>query len=375
MKIINGHSRKFKNRCIGLTFLLAFIFIHISCQDKSDSITAQKRAVTESVYASVIVQPDSMYYVHSMVSGILERNLLEEGSMVKTGEPIIQIINNAPKLNTQNSKLAYDLALENFRGGSTVLKSINDEIKAAQLEYENDSINFDRQANLWKQNIGSKAQYDSAKLKFQLSNNKLNLLRDKYHRTENELKTAVEQHQNAYEASLINTRDFTIKSKMNGKLYALYKEPGELIKTTEPIGAIGSADSFIIEMLVDEVDIVRIEPNQKVILSLEAYMNQVFEATVVKIYPQKDERNQTFLVEAKFNVSPPKLYPGLSGEANVIISQKKDVLSIPKSYLVNSNQVLTEEGLVNVTIGLENLEYVEILSGITEFTPIFKPKE
>ena len=60
-------------------------------------------------------------------------------------------------------------------------------------------------------------------------------------------------------------------------------------------------------MLVDEVDIVRILKNQEVLISLDAYENQIFKGKVSKIYPKKDERNQTFKVEAVFNESPKRV--------------------------------------------------------------------
>ena len=40
----------------------------------------------------------------------------------------------------------------------------------------------------------------------------------------------------------------------------------------EPLASIGSATDFVIEMLVDEVDIVKISKDQKVIITLDAYM-------------------------------------------------------------------------------------------------------
>ena len=91
-----------------------------------------------------------------------------------------------------------------------------------------------------------------------MATNNLRLLQSKYNITRNELLTAVKRAQNSYQASLIATKDFAIKSKINGKVYALYKEPGEIVTTMEPIASIGSASKFIIELLVDEVDIVRI---------------------------------------------------------------------------------------------------------------------
>lgn len=356
-------------RCLSPLFLILAIF---SCKSDRESTTAQRQSLTESVYASAIVQPDSLYDAYSVVSGLLDENLVEEGALVSKGQSIIQIINTAPELNAQNSRLAYDLALQNYEGSSAILNSIEDEIKAAELTFYNDSINFYRQANLWKQNIGSKAQYDSQKLNFQLSRNNLKLLKDKLQRTEKELKTAVEQTRNNYESSLVATGDYTITCKIDGKVYALYKEPGEIVTTMEPLASIGSADAFIIELLVDEVDIVKIKQNQKVLITLEAYRDMVFKAQVTKIFPKKDQRNQTFLVEAVFLTPPFKLYPGLSGEANIVLGEHRDVLCIPKSYLVNSNQVITDQGPVTIKKGIENMDYVEVLSGLTEFTKIYK---
>ena len=353
--------------------LVLLVMICFSCSDKQEKINPIKRDLTESVYSSVTIQPDSLYQVYSIVAGILDKNLVEEGDLVSKDKPIIQIINNTPKLNTQNAKLSFDLAKENYKGRATILSAIEDEIISATLQFKNDSINFFRQKNIWEQNIGSKSEFDAKKLKYQLSSNNLNLLQSNYNRTKNELKTALKQAENNYKTSLISTKDFTVTSKINGKVYALNKNQGEIISTMEPIATIGSAYDFIIEMLVDEVDIVKISINQKVIISLDAYKGEVFTGKVSKIYPKKDERNQTFLVEALFAEAPKTLFPGLSGEANIIIDKREDVLTIPKEYLIEGNKIKTDDGEITIETGLQNMDFVELLSGITEETNIYKP--
>jgi multidrug efflux pump subunit AcrA (membrane-fusion protein) len=353
--------------------ILIVIFLILSCSQNTDYILPEKKDLTESVYASATVQPDSLYQVYAAVGGILEANLVEEGQLVLKDEPVIQIINNTPKLNTQNAKLALDLAKENYFGNAAVLSSIKDEINAAELKYINDSINYFRQKNLWSQNIGSKVEFDTKKLNYQLSSNQLQTLQSKYKRTKNELDNALKQASNNYQSSLINTKDFTVKSKIDGKVYALYKNPGEIISTVEPLAIIGSANTFLIELLVDEVDIVKINLKQKVLITLDAYNNAVFTGNISKILPKKDERNQTFTVEAIFNKPPKVLYPGLSGEANIIIGSKKAVLTIPKNYIIDGDKVKTEDGLITVSVGLQNMDAVEIISGISENTQIYKP--
>ncbi|MCL5128272.1 efflux RND transporter periplasmic adaptor subunit [Algibacter sp. L4_22] len=354
--------------------LTSLFLLMVSCSKNTDKIHPEKQNLTESVYTSVTIQPDSLYQVHAIVAGILYKNLVEEGDIILKGDALLQIENNTPKLNTENAKLSLELAQENYNGNAAVLRGIKDEIIAANLTYKNDSVNYFRQKNLWNKNIGSKVEYDTKRLNYQLSSNNLQLLQSKYNRTKNELQTTVKQARNNYQSSLINTKDFTIKSTINGKIYALYKEPGEIVATTEPLATIGSATKFIIKMLVDEVDIVKIIKNQKVIINLDAYNGSIFTGKVSKIYPKKDERNQTFTVEALFDEAPKTLYPGLSGEANIIISNKKNVLTIPKEYLINDNKVKTDDGLITITTGLQNMEFIEITSGISENTSIYKPE-
>jgi len=352
---------------------LIILLVFVSCSKGEDKILPAQRSLTESVYASVTIQPDSLYQAYAIVSGILDNNLVEEGDVVSKNKALFQIINNAPKLNAQNAKFTLDLAKENYNGSAAILSNIEEEIVAATLKYKNDSINYFRQKNLWNQHIGSKVQYDTKKLNYDLASNNLNLLQRKYNIAKNELETAVKQAQNNYQTSLITTKDFTVESKINGKVYAIYKEPGEIVNTTEPLASIGSANNFVIDMLVDEVDIVRLFIGQEIIINLDAYSGEIFKGSVSKIYPKKDERNQTFRVEAVFEKAPKVLYPGLSGEANIIIAKKDSVLTIPKDYIIDGNKVKTDDGLLPIVTGLQNMDYVEVLSGITKDTYIYKP--
>ncbi|SHJ43750.1 Multidrug efflux pump subunit AcrA (membrane-fusion protein) [Arenibacter nanhaiticus] len=356
-------------------FCVLLIYNLLSCGDQQERMHPTKGMLTESVYASVTIQPDSLYQAYASVVGIVERNLVEEGHKVAKGDPILQIINSALLLSTENARLALELSRENYKGPSPILKDLEEEMAAAASTLKNDSINYERQKKLWNQRIGSKIEFDSRKLAYALSQNKLNLLKSNYGRTKKELENKVLQADNTYKSAQISSQDFTIRSKINGKVYALYKNQGEIVNTMEPLAAIGSDSVFIIDMLVDEVDIVKLALGQKAFISLDAYANQVFTATVSKIYPRKDERSQTFKVEAIFNQMPKVLYPGLAGEGNIIIAQKDNALTIPKEYLLPGNKVQTDHGIVEVTVGLQNLERVEILKGINEHTSLLKPKE
>ncbi|WP_320815607.1 efflux RND transporter periplasmic adaptor subunit [Flavobacterium sp.] len=356
-------------------FLFIFYSLLLVACKHEKSITPQQIDMTESIYSSVTIQPDSLYQVYAVISGILEKTFVEEGNVVTKNQTLFKVTNTAPELNAQNAKLALDLANDNYSGGITVLQSIKDEINAAQLKYKNDSINYFRQKNLWDQKIGSKIEFDTKKLNYDLAKNNLITLQSKLNRTKNELYINVKQAKNNYNTTLVATKDYTIKSSINGKIYAINKNLGELINTNTTIATLGSANQFIVEMLVDEVDIVKVIKGQQVIINLDAYKGEVFTAKVTKILPKKDERNQTFKVEAVFNIQPKVLYPGLSGEANIVIGKRENVVAIPIEYLLDGDKVKTDAGIISIKTGMRNMEYIEVLSGITEKTILYKTEE
>ena len=90
--------------------------------------------------------------------------------------------------------------------------------------------------------------------------------------------------------------------------------------------------------------------------------------------PIMDSRSRTFKVEARFTQRPPVLYPNLTVEANIVLRTKNNALTIPASYVVDGNFVLTgPQERTAVKLGARDLEKVEVLEGIGTNTELFKP--
>jgi multidrug efflux pump subunit AcrA (membrane-fusion protein) len=175
--------------------------------------------------------------------------------------------------------------------------------------------------------------------------------------------------------SSLRTGDYFIRSNIDGKIFHINKEKGEMVSLQEPLAIIGNQNRYSIEMLIDEVDISKVELEQKILVTLEAYKNQVFEAVVTEISPKMDEKTQTFKIKARFTKPPKKLYMGLTGEANIVVKEGVRALVISADYLLPGNMVETESGKVKVEIGLTNLDFVQIISGINQNTVILKPEK
>jgi multidrug resistance efflux pump len=365
-------------KCLDLLKVIgiqALLLIAESCGENQESIRPEKSDITSSVYASVTIWPDSMYRVYASVSGILEQNLIQEGELVHTGAPLLHITDATPRLTSENARLQMELAKQNYSGGATPLKDLEVQIRTAELTFRDDSVNFRRQEKLWSQQIGSLSDFENRKLAYERSRNQLKRLQSEYQRLQKDLRSQMIQAQNTYQSSLVKTADYTIRSTIQGKVYALYKEPGEGVLPNEPLALLGSPDVFLAELLVDEIDIVQLKAGQLALITLDAYPESVFESRVTKIYPQKEERSQTFTIEARFEQAPEILYPGLSGEANIIIGQREGVLTIPKDYMAGPDSVRTVDGMRKVLTGLQTLDRIEIREGIDATTQLLRPEK
>jgi HlyD family secretion protein len=352
-------------------FLSVLVILLISsCTEQIQGIKPQYRDVTEAVYSTITVQPRHSYKVYPQVGGIIEELSIEEGDEVKKGDFLFKITNNKSNVNIQNAKLNYEIAKESFNGESAMMKEMAEQIEISNVRVRNDSMNYERQKRLWQQNIGSRIEFENRKLAYDISKNELDRLKTTFTRTQKELKTQVAIAKNTLKISQLNNDDLKILSKLDGMVFSIEKEEGESVSSQTVVAIIGSKSDFILSLLIDEVDISKIYEGQTVVVLLDAYPTLTYEAKVVKIYPEKDERSLTFAIEAEFVTKPDRLLKGLSGEANIIISEKKNVLTIPSQFITRDNKVNTKSGWKSVETGLKSLEFTEILSGIDSSTLI-----
>jgi multidrug efflux pump subunit AcrA (membrane-fusion protein) len=153
----------------------------------------------------------------------------------------------------------------------------------------------------------------------------------------------------------------------------LVKE-GMLVTPQIPLAIIGNTNSYYLELEIDENDLLKIENGQQVMVSMDSYKGQVFEALITQINPLMNERNRTFTVEAQFKNAPKKMYPNLTVEANIIIATKKNTLTIPKNYLLKGDSVwINETTKRKIKLGISDYENVEVLSGLRKNELIYKP--
>ncbi|WP_242917770.1 efflux RND transporter periplasmic adaptor subunit [Pontibacter liquoris] len=356
-------------RHVALALLLLLL---ASCSDKDKTTTPTVENITESVYASGVVKSKDQYQLFPMVSGVIQQILVTEGDVVKKGDALMKIDNEAAKLSTENARIAAEYA--RVGANSEKLRELQEAIDLARSKKHSDSLLLVRQRNLWAKEIGTQVELEQRELSYQnsLASYRSAILR--FNDLKKQLNFAAAQSQKNLQISQTLSNDYTVKSETDGKVYSVLKEEGEMVSPQTPVAVIGAANDFILELQVDEYDIARIKLGQQVLLHMDSYKGQVFEAKVYKINPAMNERTRSFTVEASFVTRPPALYPNLTTEANIVIQTKKNALTIPREYLIDGTYVMTEdEEKVKVKTGLKDYRKVEIVAGLPKDAVIVKP--
>ena len=178
-----------------------------------------------------------------------------------------------------------------------------------------------------------------------------------------------------YQIQQQNNGFYTLSSVANGLILNIYKKNGDLVKKGETVADMGNG-KLIARLQVAEDDINRVTMKQLVLISLNTDKNNVYKAFVSKIYPSFDASSQSFIVEATFTEVPTILKDGTQLQANFIVTEKKNVLVIPATYLADGDSVLLKESnkKIGIKTGIKTLEWVEVTDGLCGNETLALPK-
>ncbi|HAR63551.1 MAG TPA: hypothetical protein DCS13_08820 [Candidatus Margulisbacteria bacterium] len=201
------------------------------------------------------------------------------------------------------------------------------------------------------------------------------------------------------EAALINAQeqlkaeelryaDTEIKAPINGVILQQLIEEGQIISSGISsnnggtlIFVIGDISRIIAKAEVDEVDISKIYVGQKVNITVDAYENRIFEGVITHISPKATNKSNVTVFDIEIEITDKhkaSLKPGMTATAEIVVSQKINVLSLPSQAIVTrkkSSFVLLKENndyvKRKIEKGLDNGEYTEIIRGLNEGDTVY----
>lgn len=171
-----------------------------------------------------------------------------------------------------------------------------------------------------------------------------------------------------------------VRAPFAGTVAEINGEIGEVV-TPSPVGiptlpAVDLIDNSCIFVTapIDEVDAPDIRAGMKATISLDAFPERNFPATIRRVAPyvlDLEKQARTVDIEAEFDEPSSNLLPGYSADVEVTLDVHRDTLHIPTQALLDGNRVLilNADGILEekeIETGLRNWQVTEVVSGLTE---------
>jgi HlyD family secretion protein len=353
--------------------VLTTLVCSLGC-NKAPVIYPQRKDIIETVYASGKIVSENEYKVSSLINGTIVKKLVKDGDTIIKGQLLYVISHDAAKERFNAALKNYHVVSANLTEQSPVLNDLTLSVQNAQVKFTNDSATWHRYNTLWARNIGTKSNLDNAYTNYLISLNQKRIAEQKYLTALNDLQVSHSNAQSQLSTARKDLKEYFIRSNTNAVVYQTYKEAGEAVYSNEMVALLGECSDRVIRLAVDQQDIDKIKIGQQVLLQADITGSTVYKAKVCRIYPVMNEADQTFRVDARFTQLPQQSFIHSSIEANIIVQTKNKALILPRTAFVNNDTVLIhikgKETKAHVQTGISTLDYVEIVSGIDEKTPV-----
>lgn len=303
------YKKYFKNSIIVLVAAIVVFFGYkYFTTEKKASIAVQtvklsKQNVTTSVTATGTVEPVDQVDVGTQVSGIINHIYADYNSPVKKGQLLAELDKTNLQESVNNALAQYNASLN-------------------ELNYYQQNNN--RQNNMYKSGVISKADYEQAA--YQVKNSQ---------ETVSQRKTALAQ-------ARTNLSYANIYAPIDGIILSREVEEGQTVAasmTTPTLFTIAKdITKMQVEANVDEADIGGVEVGQRVSFTVDAYPQEEFSGRVrqVRLSATTESNVVTYTVIIDADNPEQKLKPGLTATITIFTQELKDIDTVPASAIAFS---------------------------------------
>lgn len=366
---------------------LAILIVSIllgSCGKKTEETRPIRKDVTETVFASGILEAKNTYELAAEADGYLTQVNFEEGDFVNKGKVLAIVDNRESKFNQQSSSELYNIALNNTNNNAPALQQAQNTINSYMQKMELDFINLQRYQKLWTSNSIAKLDLDNAELQYKTSKSNYESALENYKQVQQQARQEVISKKASKNINDLVTGRNTVIAVSGGKILKIYKKEGDFVKRGETIALIGEPTSTYAKVNIDEANIDKVKIGQEASIQLNTRKEKIYKGVVTEISPTFEESTQSFTCKIAFTDSLDFRIINTQLQSNIVVTTSKNALLIPRNYIDFGGyvQIKGVNGKTKVETKFVSNEWVQILKGldeksviITDNLPENKPSE
>jgi len=340
----------------------------------------QRGLFLDYIPANGTVMPLKTVYLDAVEGGQVDTLFVEEGAVLKEGQPILRLTNTNLLLDIMYREAELFQQINNLRNTRLSMQQNELSLKSALLELDNQIADqrraFQRDKELYDKNLISKIQYEDSRDQYHYLQQRRALTLEN-HRIDSTFRSAqIEQLEEGVDRmrsnlELIKERQdkLTLRSPIRGQLTSLNAEVGQSKASGQRLGQVDMLDGFKVRAGIDEHFIARIQTGLKGEFDFD---NNTYNLTITKVYPEVV--NGRFEVDLEFDGKEPggirrgqtvriRLELGGSNEA-ILLSRGGFYQSTGGQwvYVVGSGGDYAVKR--HIQIGRQNPQYYEVLDGL-----------
>jgi HlyD family secretion protein len=387
---------------LGAAVLVLLIVVVVMKKGKGEEykVTAENptfRTIIETVSASGRIQPEVEVIISSDVSGEIIEMAVKEGDFVKQGDLLLKINPDLVESALGRAEAAVNTAKANHSSSQARLAQ-------SKAQFANAKAGFERNSKLFKDKVISQAEFDNSTSSFEVAEAEVEAAKQSVQAALFNIKSAEASLKEAKE----NLGRTSIYAPMDGTIINLSKEQGErVVGTAQMAGTeiltVANLSTMEVDVDVNENDIVRVSNGDTVLIEVDAYLDRKFKGVVTEIANSANTVGSSIdqvtnfdvkirilrtsyedLIESADTTSSP-FRPGMSANVDIQTKRADNVLSLPIQSVTtredstkedkNGDKELVEcvfllkggESIqLNVTTGIQDTKYIEIVSEMEE---------
>jgi len=395
-------KRRRRNRFLLLAFLIAAAAIAAgawfasrgtsSAKPVAETAAVERRDFSSTVLATGAVRPQvgAEVRVGARISGRVASLRANIGDRVTRGQVIAElekadleavVAQRKAELELAEAKLA---AVERLM--PTEIQKAQHDISRWQASCQLHQQVTDRETQLLSSDATSAQAVEEARERLSVAKAELasaekahELLQARYEEDRKQASAEIARAQSALANAKVQLSYATITAPIDGVIASVSTQEGETVAAgmqAPTFVTIIDLDRLQVDAYVDEVDIGKVHPGQKVLFTVDTFPGREFKGRVTAIYPkaviQDNVVNYDVVVEI-LDEDGAILRPEMTASVTVLLEQKTGVLAIPARavkrqqgknvvYLARDGRAETRE----ITVGWKDGQWIEVLGGLEE---------
>ena len=342
--------------------------------------TITKDVFQENIPVNGIVLPITTIYLDALEGGRVEEKFVEDGAIMKMGEPILRLSNTDLELSLINQETSVYNLLTQMQISQNAARQNTINRQNQYTDVENSLIEAERLYNLnkrlYEKGAIGRQDYESSQNNYEYQKERMKLAKQVLAEDSisskleiNQARDSYARTQSALELMRKKVGDLVVRAPIDGQLTSLDAEIGQSINKGMRLGQVDVTTGYKVRVDIDEHYISRIYTGQTGTFTLNG---KLYTLTIKKVFTQVN--NGRFQVDMTFeNEVPEGIRRGQNLQIRLALSAEKEAVLVSKGgffqktggnwiFKVSDNGDTAYK--IDIRLGSQNTEYYEVVEGL-----------